>query len=113
MNVGLIRNIAWDLLVTAPLLYFGGYEHFEFAENAMLFIFWVSTIIAMLVVISGGSMDWSDIKKKTPAHNAYSSYSIIIESMILFALGYSWLGVMYFVFGIAYCSTRQEKGREA
>lgn len=108
MNKALAINLAIDAALVV-LIYLGGYQKMEFAEGAMLFLFWLQIVLLALNVVSGKMSEEiiSKYREKTPRHKAYNQLSVVVESAVLFGLGYSITSITYVVLSFLYIG-RQE-----
>ena len=99
----LLKNIAWDAILTWPLIYFGLFLHVSYAYNLAVAFFWMVSIahllIAACVLGSDEFLSKARIKRTPPLwlHRKYQAISSAAEIAIMFAFGYFWLGGFYLV----------------
>ena len=101
----LLKNIAWDIFLTWPLIYFGLLMQNVYAYNMAMAFFWfisIGGIIAAISTIASGDIGGEMMKKavaryKKPLwiHHKYQVVTTFCEIAAMFALGYFWLGGFY------------------
>ena len=97
----LLRNIAWDIFLTWPLIYFGLFMQNVYAYNMAIAFFWfmsIASIIASVGLLSSKDLlDKSVARYKKPLwiHHKYQVVTTFCEIAVMFALGYFWLGGFY------------------
>lgn len=97
----LLRNIAWDIFLTWPLIYFGLFMKNVYAYNMAMAFFWlmsIASIIASVGLLSSKDLlDKSVARYKKPLwiHKKYGAITSFCEIAVMFALGYFWLGGFY------------------
>ena len=97
----LLRNIAWDIFLMWPLIYFGLFMQNVYAYNMAVAFFWFISIGGIIVAISTIASD--DLLQKAVAkykkplwiHKKYGAITSFCEIAVMFALGYFWLGGFY------------------
>lgn len=98
-----LKNIAIDLLIVWPLLYFGLFLQAEYAYNLALAFFWffgVGGIIGATGQICSDDLLKKAIAKHKPqlwVHRKYQIITSAAEIAAIFAMGYFWLGGFYLV----------------
>lgn len=102
MNKIFLKHIAHDLLLWSGIL-LGLHQGHPMVANAVLFVLWV---LAVLAIASGLGMMVTDddvlLRKvakagadRTPLHRRYAWASVLVEAVVLAALGYFWLASVY------------------
>lgn len=97
----LLRDIAWDIFLTWPLIYFGLFMQNVYACNMAMAFFWfmsIASIIASVGLLSSKYLlDKSVARYKKPLwiHHKYQVVTTFCEIAVMFALGYFWLGGFY------------------
>lgn len=98
-----LRNIAWDIFLTWPLIYFGLFMQNVYAYNMAMAFFWFmsigSIIAAIILICSKEALEKSVARYKKPlwVHRKYQGVTTFLEIAAMFALGYFWLGGFYLV----------------
>ena len=89
----LLKNIAWDILLTWPLIYFGLFMQNVYAYNMAVAFFWfmsIASIIASVGLLSSKDLlDKSVARYKKPLwiHHKYQVVTTFCEIAVMFALG--------------------------
>lgn len=97
----LLKNIALDIFLTWPLIYFGLFMQNVHAYNMAMAFFWfmlIASIIASVGILSSKDLlDKSVARYKKPLwiHHKYQVVTTFCEIAVMFALGYFWLGGFY------------------
>lgn len=97
----LLKNIAWDIFLTWPLIYFGLFMQNVYAYNMAMAFFWFISVGGIIVSIS--TIASNDMLQKAVArykkplwiHHKYQVVTTFCEISVMFALGYFWLGGVY------------------
>ena len=97
----LLKNIAWDIFLIWPLIYFGLFMQNVYAYNMAMAFFWFISIGGAIGAIS--TIASNDILQKAVArykkplwiHREYHAVTSFCEIAVMFALGYFWLGGFY------------------
>lgn len=99
----LIKNVAWDLFLLWPLIVFGLALQLDYIYNIAIAFFWfisIGGIIGAFAYLASDELLKGVVKKykpKTWLHKKYSLVTTITEIVVIFALGYFWLGGFYLV----------------
>lgn len=97
----LLKNIAWDIFLTWPLIYFGLFMQNVYAYNMAMAFFWFISIGGIIIAISTIASDEllqkavAIYKKPLWIHHKYQVVTTFCEIAVMFALGYFWLGGFY------------------
>lgn len=96
-----LKNIAWDIFLVWPLIYFGLFMQNVYAYNMAMAFFWfisVGGFVVAISTISSGEMLQKAVagyKKPLWIHKKYGAITSFCEVAVMFALGYFWLGGFY------------------
>lgn len=99
----LLKNIALDIFLTWPLIYFGLFMQNVYAYNIAMAFFWFAgiggIIVAISTIASGELLQKEAAKYKKPLwiHHKYQVVTTFCEIAVMFALGYFWLGGFYLI----------------
>lgn len=115
----LLRNIAWDIFLTWPLIYFGLFMQNVYAYNMAMAFFWFISIGCIIIAISTISSD--DLLQKAVAkykkplwiHHKYQVVTTFCEIAVMFALGYFWLGGFYLAATLFRAAAKEKVAEEA
>lgn len=119
----LLKNIAWDIFLTWPLIYFGLFMQNVYAYNMAMAFFWFISIGGIIVAIStiasgdiGGEMMKKAVdryKKPLWIHHKYQVVTTFCEIAAMFALGYFWLGGFYLTATLFRAAAKEKVAEEA
>lgn len=115
----LLKNIAWDIFLTWPLIYFGLFMQNVYAYNMAMAFFWfmsIASIIASVGLLSSKDLlDKSVARYKKPLwiHHKYQAITSFCEIAAMFALGYFWLGGFYAASVIFMMAMKEKVAEEA
>lgn len=119
----LLKNIAWDIFLMWPLIYFGLFMQNVYAYNMVMAFFWFISIGGIIVAISttasgdiGGEMMKKAVaryKKPLWIHRKYHAVTSFCEITVMFALGYFWLGGFYAASVIFMMAMKEKVAEEA
>jgi hypothetical protein len=115
----LLRNIAWDIFLTWPLIYFGLFMQNVYAYNMAVAFFWfmsIASIIASVGLLSSKDLlDKSVARYKKPLwiHHKYQVVTTFCEIAAMVALGYFWLGGFYAASVIFMMAMKEKVAEEA
>lgn len=115
----LLKNIAWDIFLLWPLIYFGLFMQNEYAYNMAMAFFWFISIggiiVAISAIASGEVLQKAVAKYKKPLwiHRKYQAVTSFCEIAIMFALGYFWLGGFYLVASLFRMTANDKIAEEA
>jgi hypothetical protein len=115
----LLRNIAWDIFLTWPLIYFGLFMQNVYAYNMAVALFWfmsIASIIASVGLLSRKDLlDKSVARYKKPLwiHHKYQVVTTFCEIAAMFALGYFWLGGFYLTATLLRAAAKEKVIEEA
>lgn len=115
----LLKNIAWDIFLTWPLIYFGLFMQNVYAYNMAMAFFWFISIGGIIVAIStiaSGEMLKKAVdryKKPLWIHRKYQAVTSFGEVALMFALGYFWLGGFYATAVIFMMAMKEKVAEEA
>lgn len=113
----LLRNIALDILLTWPLIYFGLFMQNVYAYNMAMAFFWFISIggiiVAISTIASGEMLKKAVARYKKPLwiHHKYQVVTTFCEIAVMFAPGYFWLGGFYAA-AVIFVMARKEKVAE-
>lgn len=115
----LLRNIAWDILLIWPLIYFGLFMQNAYAYNMAVAFFWFISIGGIIIAISTISSD--DLLQKAVAkykkplwiHKKYGAITSFCEVAAMFAMGYFCLGGFYAAAVIFVMAMKEKVAEEA
>lgn len=97
----LLKNIAWDIFLIWPLIYFGLFMQNVYAYNMAVAFFWFISIggiiVAISTIASGDMLQKAVARYKKPLwiHRKYQAVTSFCEIAVMFALGHFWLGGFY------------------
>lgn len=114
-----LKNIAWDILLMWPLIYFGLFMQNVYAYNMAVAFFWFTSIGGIIVAISTISSD--DLLQKAAAryrkplwvHKKYGAITSFCEIAAMVAMGYFWLGGFYAASVILMMAMKEKVAEEA
>lgn len=115
----LLKNIAWDIFLTWPLIYFGLFMQNVYAYNMAMAFFWLASIIGIIAAIStiasGEILQKAAARYKKPLwiHKKYGAITSFCEIATMFALGYFWLGGFYAAAVILMMAMKEKVAEEA
>lgn len=115
----LLRNIAWDIFLTWPLIYFGLFMQNVYAYNMAVALFCFISIGGIIVAISTITSDEmlqkavARYKKPLWIHKKYGAITSFCEVAAMFALGYFWLGGFYAAAVILMMAMKEKVAEEA
>lgn len=115
----LLKNIAWDIFLTWPLIYFGLFMQNVYAYNMAMAFFWFISIGGIIVAIStiaSGEMLKKAVdryKKPLWIHKKYGAVTSFCEVAAMFAMGYFWLGGFYAAAVIFMMAMKEKVAEEA
>lgn len=115
----LLKNIAQDILLTWPLIYFGLFMQNVYAYNMAMAFFWfisIGGVIASINTIASDDMLQKAVaryKKPSWIHRKYQVVSSFCEIAAIFALGYFWIGGFYATSVIFMMAMREKVAEEA
>lgn len=115
----LLKNIAWDVFLTWPLIYFGLFMQNAYAYNMAMAFFWFISIGGIIVSIS--TIASNDMLQKAVARykkplwiqRKYQAVTSFGEVALMFALGYFWLGGFYVASVILMMAMKEKVAEEA
>lgn len=115
----LLKNIAWDIFLTWPLIYFGLFMQNVYAYNMAVAFFWFISIGGIIAAISTIASD--EMLKKAAArykkplwvHKKYGAITSFCEIAAMFAMGYFWLGGFYATSVILMMAMKEKVAEEA
>ena len=115
----LLKNIAWDIFLTWPLIYFGLFMQNVYAYNMAVAFFWFISIGGIIVAIStitSGELLQKAVaiyKKPLWVHKKYGAIASFCEIAAMFAMGYFWLGGFYAAAVIFMMAMKEKVAEEA
>jgi Na+-driven multidrug efflux pump len=115
----LLKNIAWDIFLTWPLIYFGLFMQNVYAYNMAIASFWFTSIVGIIIAISIIASDEllqkavAKYKKPLWIHKKYGAITSFCEIAAMFAMGYFWLGGFYAAAVIFVMAMKEKVAEEA
>lgn len=115
----LLKNIAWDIFLTWPLIYFGLFMQNVYAYNMAMAFFWFigigGIIAAISIIASDETLKKAAARYKKPllVHRKYQAVTSFGEVALMFALGYFWLGGFYAASVIFMMAMKEKVAEEA
>lgn len=115
----LLKNIAWDIFLTWPLIYFGLFMQNVYAYNMAVAFFWflsIASIIAAIILLSSKEALAKSVaryKKPLWIHRKYQGVTTFLEIAAMFALGYFWLGGFYLAASLFRMAANDKVAEEA
>lgn len=115
----LLKNIAWDIFLMWPLIYFGLFMQNVYAYNMAVAFFWFISIGGIIVAISTITSDEmlqkavARYKKPLWIHKKYGEVTSFCEVAAMFAMGYFWLGGFYAAAVILMMAMKEKVAEEA
>lgn len=114
-----LKNIAVDILLVWPLIYFGLFMQNVYAYNMAVALFWFISIGGIIVAISTIASDEmlqkavARYKKPLWIHKKYGAITSFCEIAAMFAMGYFWLGGFYAAAIILMMAMKEKVAEEA
>lgn len=115
----LMRNIALDIFLTWPLIYFGLFMQNVYAYNMAVAFFWfigIGGIITAISTITSDEMLQKAVaryKKPLWVHKKYGAITSFCEIAAMFAMGYFWLGGFYLTAALFRAAANDKVAEEA
>src|SRR5476649_2362965 len=98
MNKRFAKNIALDVFILWPLIFFGIILQLDYVSNIAIGYLWVMVIISLLMIFMFSDKRFEEraktnkyIKRST-AHRYYQNVTTLLEIAAIFAVGRFWLG---------------------
>lgn len=113
-----LKNIAADILLVWPLIYFGLFMQNVYAYNMAMALFWfmsIGSIIASISLSNKEVLAKSVARYKKPLwiHRKYQGVTTFLEIAAMFALGYFWLGGFYLAASLFRMAANDKVAEEA
>lgn len=114
-----LKNIAGDIFLTCPLIYFGLFMQNTYAYNMAMAFFWFISIggiiVAISTIASGEMLKKAVARYKKPLwiHHKYQVVTTFCEIAVMFALGYFWIGGFYLAATLFRAAAKDKVAEEA